>query len=496
VRSAALLLVLGAAATACGDDARGGQGGAAGAGGGNGGHAPSRQPAGWDDALRLARPVDLDPDPGVLEIDLVAKVEEHELIAGTTTPAWTYDGHLPGPLLELTAGDRLVVHFRNELPAATTIHWHGLRVPADQDGALHDGMRAVEPGETFEYAFEVPDAGLYWYHPHVDSAAQVGFGLYGAILVHPRPGGGPGGPAEPEGLGDEVVLVLSDMGLEEDGSLRDPQAGGDLGMLFGREGDLVLVNGKAQPRLGARAGLRQRWRIVNAAKSRYALLDLPGHRFTRIGGDGGLLEAPIEEERLFLTPGQRVDVVVQLEGEPGAELPLRWIPYDRGYGTFEFRDPIDVMTVAFDEAPREEDAPMPTWERTIDVPDPAGATAVEVALTQGKDAEGHTVLGIDGVPFWDAEPLVAHVGERQVWTVVNEMDWDHPFHLHGFFFHEVDEAGLPLGPRELRDTVNVPQHETRHFIVEYDDRPGMWMFHCHILDHAEAGMMGMLHLEP
>ena len=280
-----------------------------------------------------------------------------------------------------------------------------------------------------------------------------------------RPGAS--SPVEPEGLGDELVLVLGDLGVEEDGALRDPAAGGELGMLFGREGDLVLANGRQAPTVRARAGLRQRWRIVNAAKSRYFWLDLPGHTFTRIGGDGGLLEAPIEESRLLLTPGQRVDVVVTLDGAPGSAIPLRWIPYDRGYGTSEFREPRDVLTVAFEDAPRADAPPMPTWERVIDVPAVDGATLAVLAL-----------------------------GERQVWTIRNEMDWNHPFHLHGFFFHEVDEDGAVVLPRELRDTIDVPQHETRRFVVKYDHRPGMWMFHCHILDHADAGMMGMLHLMP
>ena len=104
-------------------------------------------------------------------------------------------------------------------------------------------------------------------------------------------------------------------------------------------------------------------------------------------------------------------------------------------------------------------------------------------------------LGIDGVPSWQAEPLHARVGDTELWTVSNEMDWDHPFHLHGFFFQPVDPAtGLPPGQPEWKDTLNVPRYDTAAFAVRYDDRPGMWMFHCHILDHADAGMMGMVHL--
>src|SRR5688500_11326564 len=169
------------------------------------------QPANFDDELELRVPVDLSSDPNVLEIDLEARVSNVELIPGTTTTAWTYDGAIPGPLLRAKVGDRLIVHFKNSLPEATTIHWHGLRIPADQDGVPGHGQAPIEPGGSFDYSFTLPDAGNYWYHPHFDSAAQVSGGMYGPIVVDD--------PAEPPGVGDEVVMMLSDIGIDRDGSL-------------------------------------------------------------------------------------------------------------------------------------------------------------------------------------------------------------------------------------------------------------------------------------
>jgi FtsP/CotA-like multicopper oxidase with cupredoxin domain len=169
--------------------------------------AGSLQPAGWDANLRLAEARDKNPDPRIVEIDLDARVAELEMVPGTRTPVWTYNGGLPGPLIRVRRGDRLIVHFSNKLPQPTTVHWHGVQVPIEMDGVPDVSQPPVEPGGTFTYDFIVPDAGLFWYHPHVMSAAQVGFGLYGALLVED--------PNDAVGIEDELVLVLSDMAVDD-----------------------------------------------------------------------------------------------------------------------------------------------------------------------------------------------------------------------------------------------------------------------------------------
>jgi FtsP/CotA-like multicopper oxidase with cupredoxin domain len=353
------------------------------------------------------------------------------------------------------------------------------------DGTPGHSQPDTQPGEGFTYDFMASDAGLYWYHPHVDSAQQVGNGLYGALLVDD--------PAEGEKLGDELVLVLSDMAIKEDGSLEDPKSGGNFGTLFGREGNVLLVNGRVDPTLAARAGLRQRWRVVNASKSRYYQLAIAGHRFTRIGGDGGLLEHPVETEMLLLTPGERADVLVELHGDPGTTISVRWVPYDRGYGTTFNRPEQHVFRIQLADAPEVKGSALPAIARSIEAIDTAGAKAVALTLTQS-ELNGEVVMGINGVPSWEANPLMAAVGETEVWTIDNTMDFDHPFHLHGFFFQPLGEDGAPRRPIEWKDTLNVPVDGKARFAVRYDNRPGMWMFHCHILDHAEAGMMGMVQL--
>ena len=445
---------------------------------------PSLQPQGWDRDLKLREAVDLNPDPHVVEINLDARIAPVEVAPGVRADAWTYDGGIPGPLIRAHVGDRLVVHFTNHLPQPTTVHWHGIRVPIQMDGVPEVSQPAVQTGGTFTYDFVVPDAGLYWYHPHVMSAAQVGFGLYGALLVED--------PAEQVGVADETVIVLSDIGINDHGALDPPDSGGSTGMAFGREGGYVLVNGKVSPRLVVRSGAPARWRIVNAAKSRFFQIDLDGQKFTRIGGDGGLLEHSVTLDSLVMAPGERADVIVAPKLKPGSELQILSFPFNRGYGSVEFRAAEQLMTLAVTNEPPYDGVVTPQLRRRIEPISTAGATPVDLEFTLAQRADGTFEYGINGSPFAKRHPISAKPGETQVWTLVNKTKWSHPFHLHGFFFQVLDESGKHVEPLEWKDTVNVPLEQTVKLVVRYDDRPGAWMFHCHILDHADGGLMGMV----
>jgi FtsP/CotA-like multicopper oxidase with cupredoxin domain len=451
--------------------------------------APSLAPPGWDHGLALAESRDRNPDPKIVEIDLTARVAEVEVAPDARVRAWTYDGHLPGPLVRAHVGDRLIVHFTNNLPQPTTIHWHGVRVPIEMDGVPDVSQSEVKPGGTFTYDFVVRDAGLYWYHPHVMSAAQVGFGLYGALLVDD--------PAEDVGVGDELTLVLSDIGFDRRGVLDSPDSGGPAGMVFGREGAYILANGRVLPTLRARSGAPQRWRIVNAAKSRYFLLDLDDQPFYVIGSDGGLQEKPQSVQTLLVTPGERADVIVTPRRPKSGILTLRALLYNRGYGSVEFRNAEDVLTIEFSEQPTLPRPAMPDVRREIAAPSVDGATKVDVVLTlPPAGPDGKSEFQVNGTPFWKARPFLARLGDKQIWTVKNESKFAHPFHLHGFFFLPLDDKLEPIRPMAWKDTLNVPIDATVRFLVVFDERPGMWMFHCHILDHADGGLMGHVHVSP
>jgi FtsP/CotA-like multicopper oxidase with cupredoxin domain len=437
------------------------------------------QPAGWADDLALPMPEDLNPDPHILEFNLEAKVAELEIVPGHKTKVWTYNGGIPGPLIRVAVGDRLIVHFKNSLPEETTIHWHGLRIPNNMDGAPGMTQAPVPSGGEFTYDFVLPDAGTYWYHPHVDSSAQVGRGLYGPIVVTD--------PADPKAFGDDLVLLLSDMSLTEEGEMLPADNGGGFGDLFGREGSVLLVNGKVLPTLKVREGKQQRWRIINASRARYYNLRLKNHRFIRLGGDNGLAARSTDTYGMLVVPAERADAVFTPADPPGSTTMLRWVPTERGYGSTFNRAAVDmlkIVTVA--DAPVRPE-PIPTELRHIEPIDVSGATHRDLELTiaiNNSDVE----MGINGVPYWKAEPLLAKLGETQVWRLINNTDFAHPFHLHGYFFQVLDDSRVP----EWKDTVNVPTKSELSIAVRFDERPGVWMYHCHILDHAEVGMMGYL----
>ena len=442
--------------------------------------AQSYAPAGWADSLKLQEPADRNPDPKIVEIELVAKPADIQ-IDGKTVHAWTYNGGIPGPLIKTHVGDRLIVHFKNELDEPTTVHWHGVRVPIEMDGVPEISQPEVKKGESFTYDFVVRDAGLYWYHPHVMSAAQVGFGLYGALLVED--------PADEVGVDDQVTIVLSDISFDAKGKLEPADSGGSAGMVFGREGDYVLANGRRRPTLQARPGAPQRWRIVNAAKSRFFYLDLDGQPFTVIGSDGGLLEKAVTTDILLVTPGERVDVIVAPKGKAGAPLALRAMLYNRGYGSVEYRSVEEVMMIEFTKEAPVAAKPVNVM-RAVPAVSTEGATPVDVVLTLPPMKNNKSEFQVNGQPFWSAKPFLAKLGEKQLWIVKNESEWDHPFHLHGFFFQVIDEKGEAVRPLAWKDTVNVPMKTTVRLLVTFDERPGQWMFHCHILDHADGGLMG------
>jgi FtsP/CotA-like multicopper oxidase with cupredoxin domain len=437
------------------------------------------QPEGWADELAMPVPQDLDPDPTVLEVALEARVAAIEIVPGTKTTVWTYNGTVPGPMLKAKVGDRVIVHFTNSLPEATTIHWHGLRVPNDMDGAPGITQAPIESGASFRFEFTVPDAGTYWYHPHLDSSAQVGRGLYGAFVVDD--------PADPKAFGDDLVMILSDMGLDERGALLPADNGGNFGDLFGREGSVLLVNGKVRPTLKVRNGKQQRWRIINATRARYYNIRMRNHRFMRLGGDNGLAARSADVYNLIITPGERADAVFTPADAPGNRNVLRWVPTERGYGSTFSRSSEDMLYIeTVTDAPVTPE-PIPTELRAIESLDLTNATERTLELTIAI-TRSNVEMGVNGLPYWKTKPLEVVLGETQVWRIVNNTDFSHPFHLHGYFFQVQDPSRVP----EWKDTVNVPTKSELTLAVRFDDRPGAWMYHCHILDHAEAGMMGTL----
>lgn len=436
----------------------------------------------------LAFAVDLDPDPGIVEVQLesvAAEVDYRGEGVRTAVAAYRDAGNptstatVPGPLIVANVGDTLVVRFTNRIAdRTTTIHWHGLRLPAEMDGnPMLSG--AVYPDKSFTYKFTARDAGLFWYHPHVDTDEQMELGLYGPLLVR-----APGEPA----VDVERVLVLDDVDLDDAGQLRLEADADDVAL--GRHGEVILVNGVERPSIEVAAETTERWRIVNAANGRYFALELAGHEFMIVGGDGGPLPAARTTDVLLIAPGERFDVLLTVTAEPGTRTWLRSAPVDRGHA--ELAD-FDVMELRVGSASTQLIVVEPEQFTAAIEPLPVSPQTPVRTFRLGEDLDHPTgpIFTINDEIWPFNTPIEATLGDLEVWSIENEGDGDHPFHLHGVFFQVLDRGGVPEPQVSWKDTVRIGPHETLRLAVRHET-PGMWMYHCQIPEHAEGGMTGDL----
>ncbi len=440
-----------------------------------------------EDALAIDPYVDNDPDPHVVDVQMVAAVGQVEFLAGKVTEVWGYrDGarpgsqvSVPGPLLQAQQEDLVRVHFRNDLPWSTTVHWHGPRVPIAMDGSM-SSQTSIVPGGTFDYEFVVRDAGTFWYHPHVLTDAEVSHGLYGPIVVR----GGPSLEAQVD-----RVLVLSDAKLDPDGQWLPSET---RDVIEGRRGGTLLVNGRVSPRVPALAGGRERWRLINASNARFYELALAGHGLTVVGWDGGLLPAPYPVTTLRIAPGERYELVVEVQGEVGSIVALSNVAPDLPGDVPTRAEVLDLELVGRAAAPPPLSAtPWPTF-----VPPPVGelTTVRAISLSGPFERHGDIDFRLNDQRWPFTTPIKVRWGDTEVWQVQNTTERDEPFHIHGVFFAVLDRNGEKAPVQGWKDTAVVPAGGSLSLAVTYEER-GMWMFHSHILEHAEHGMMSDLMVE-
>jgi FtsP/CotA-like multicopper oxidase with cupredoxin domain len=437
--------------------------------------------SGPTDATNLTPLPDENPDPKVVEVNLEAREGTKTYDNSPATPVWTYNGSVPGPIIEAIVGDKLIVHFKNALPEPTTVHWHGVRLAAAMDGTL--AMQSPIPaGGTFRYEMTLKDAGLFWFHPHIRSDVQVQKGLYGVLRVR--------GAAEPA-ADVERVLVLDDIKLEKDGRVSETLD--DLSRMMGREGNILLANGVANARVAIEAGGLVRLRVVSSANGRFFNLRIPGHKLTVVGTDGGLVPKPYEVDTLLVSPGERYDVMFVANVAPGGELAVLNEAYERGHesgkrATSEvLRLRAGASRVATPKVIPSSQAPI---ERLADAP-------VDFPIRLNEKVIGDEMMfTINDAVHGDIPPIRVKRGEVRVLEVINESDMDHPFHLHGFFFQVLarDGVAVPEASVANKDTIVVAAKKRLKLVARFDE-PGRWMYHCHILEHAEHGMMGELVVE-
>ena len=447
----------------------------------------------------LREPPVLASRAGVLEVGLRAAAGAE--VAGRRTRALSYNGTSPGPTLRVFPGDVLRLTLANDLDDTTNLHTHGLHVSPSGDS--DNVFRRVEPGQSARYEYVIPadhPSGTFWYHPHHHGtvADQVFGGLFGALLV-----------AAPDAAdaARERVLVVSDTTLTEDGEVA---AVSRQQVMAGREGDLVLVNGQLRPRIDVTAGSAEHWHVVNACTSRFLELGLDEHTWGFLGYDGQALGEPDERNAVVLAPGNRADLLLQ--PQDAGDFTLRTLGHDRGGmgmmggggSTTSAETTLAVVRVAARTSPAAGSATsLPPRSRGLsrEVADLRGE-AVDARRTitftmgmgMGMGGGGGMTFGFDGREF-DRERVDQPVtmGTVEEWTIANASPMDHPFHLHVWPMQVVDAVDIdPSGRPDWRDVVIVPARGQVRVRLRFADFSGRTVYHCHVLDHEDNGMMGVI----
>lgn len=441
--------------------------------------------------------------------EMVQRPGRIQIIPGTTTTVWGYQGMFPGPTIHARRGQRVRVRQRNQLPVPVVVHLHGARVPHGSDGYPTDlivpphwtmpkpsSMMPADPradvttGErTYEYPIDQQAATL-WYHDH-----RMGFtgpsvwrGLAGFFIIHDEEEDALGLPA---GTRDWPVMI-TDRSFDSDGSFRYPSLDPNLHDMPGVStayaggvlGDVILVNGRPWP--AARVdGARYRLRILNASNARrYRLtLDPPppgGGVFVQVGSDGGLLAAPVVHDAIEIAQAERFDVVIDFARyRPGQRVVLR----------NEFGAGSTGQVMQFIVGPRAEDASRVPGTLTTIQPLTAAATRSFWFANMGPKAGWQ----INGHPFDPGYPnATVPYGATEVWRLVTDMH--HPIHLHEVQLQVLSRGGKAPGPYDhgWKDVIDLRPAEEATIAARFTGYSGRYVFHCHNLEHEDMAMMGNL----
>ncbi|MBD2093286.1 multicopper oxidase family protein [Microcoleus sp. FACHB-1515] len=448
---------------------------------------------------------------GLLELSLEAG-SQNFIIGDRQVSLLSYNGQVPAPRLEAKPGDTVRIHFTNKLSQPTNLHYHGLHVtPADNADNV---FLSISPNEQLTYEFQIPQnhpAGTFWYHPHRHGtvAEQVFGGLAGLFIVR-----GDLDEIPEVKAAQEEFLVLQDFDPNASGQ---PNAPDPMTLMRGREGALITVNRQVNPTLSIASGGLLRLRLLNASPSRFYRLALENHPLYLIATDGGAIANPIELEELLLAPGERAEVLVRGD-RPVRQYRLLNLPYDRGgmggmtmpnMASMSGMNGMSGMMNPSQSQPPQTSLPLATLtyqgstaslklpEKLIEVeslPEPSKTRRIELSMAMGNKMS----FLFNGKTFdperVDADPKLGTVED---WELVNvDPDrMDHPFHLHVNPFQVISRNGQPEPDRAWKDTVLVKGGETVRIRIPFRDFAGKTVYHCHILDHEDLGMMGRLDIQ-
>lgn len=447
------------------------------------------------------------------EITLTAKASNQELAPGKTLPVWTFNNSVPGPEIRVKQGDTVKVNLKNELPEPVTIHWHGVPVPNAMDGIPGVTQNAVQPGKSFTYEFKADVPGTYWYHSHQDSVNQLDRGLYGAFIVEAKDGskadrdytlvldewmsagmnmsGSSGSNTNMSNMANMDHSKMN-MGNANQKDAKSMDMDHDMSMY-----DLFTINGRSGSlveKLPVKQGEKVRIRLVNAGYLSHQI-HLHGHDFIITASDGQPLNNPgiLQNSVVSIAPGERYDIEFE------ANNPGQWLIEDHGdnkavqgmkafivyEGSAAGTDKANE-TVNFPAVDMSKYGQAGKMNFTLDQ-----KYTMEYTMNLGTESKnGETVYTINGKTFPNTEPINVKKGDTvKVRLINNSKTDDHPMHLHGHFFQLLSKNGKPLeGSPVIKDTLNLKPGE--EYVVAFQaDNEGNWMFHCHDLHHASAGMV-------
>lgn len=451
------------------------------------------------------------------EFALTAQAGNLEVEPGKTLPVWTFNNSVPGPEIRVKQGDTVKITLKNELPEPVSIHWHGVPVPISMDGIPGVTQNAVQPGKSFTYEFTANTPGTYWYHSHQDSVNQIDRGLYGSFIVEAKNdqatrdytlmldewmSSGMGGMNMPNMNGmdhgnmsnmDHGNMNMASPSPSAGGTAETSNPGHNMDMY-----DLLTINGKSGDgieSLPVKQGDKVRLRLVNAGYKPHTL-HLHGHEWKVAATDGQPVNNPqgLKDSLLTIAPGERYDVEFE------ANNPGQW--YLEAHGAEPGVKGMKIK-IAYEGAAESTDQPN---DALLDLPafdmtryGQAGASPfhldqkfdVEYTMNLGTGSQnGSPIYTINGKTFPNTDPIQVKTGDKVKVRLVNNSASDlHPMHLHGHFFQVLSKNGVPLeGAPIVKDTLNLNPGE--EYVVAFEaNNPGDWMFHCHDLHHASAGMV-------
>ena len=472
--------------------------------------------------------------PVSLAVDLTAGRATLPIFSGAETPVWRYQPSVRegsaesiqtlsnsylGPIFRVKQGQRVQVRLKNELPDPTIIHWHGLLIPEEMDG---HPRYAISPGEIFEYDFQVINgAGMYWFHPHPHqlTAPQVYYGLAGLFIVSDDEEAALGLPAGEY----DLPLVIQDRTFDSQNQMIY-LANGMMDQMIGFLGDTIMVNGAPNARLDVKASA-YRLRLLNGSNSRiYKLAWQDGTPLTVIATDGGLLEAPVTRDTITLAPGERVELWADFSRRIGSEMRLVSLPFsgfDNGGGMmgggFNLPNgtPFDILNLKVGEKGADV-LPLPARLSTVarhrveDAVNKNNPRSFTLAMQGMTHTINGSVFEMDSV----AREEIVQLGDLEIWEFANlegggggmgmgmmNMQMPHPMHIHGVQFQVLGRElaqGNESTYQELsdgfvdngwKDTVLVMPGEKVQVLVRFENYAGTFLYHCHNLEHEDAGMM-------